>query len=463
MLYQRTISLYAIVILFSFFVGQDTHAALLYLSPSAKTVQVGQTFVMDVRLGTQGDDINASEARIIYPSDIVEVRSVDYGGSIYTLWVSPPRHEVGSNAVSFAGGVPGTGYKGNGGLIARVTFRAMNEGVGLVTFESGRSVIGDGRGLAAAGSFGSAKISVIKGEVKPKEVTKEGVIVQKEEPIPAIICPSHPDESSWYSSGHIVCSVEMKSTTEVAIVSTIEGIPPDTQFVPVDKNGLVQFDVEDGLYRVVVRYNGNNSASERIVRVDTSPPEPFTISLGRHKDVYSGDWFLAFEGVDKVSGVGFYDIKEGDKQWEIGVSPYRLNNQFEGMKYRVQISMYDQAGNVRVELFDVRIPITDIKAMMITLGMWIVIILVAVLVTIRVVRKIRRPLPVVLKKKDGGRQKNNKIPHNDEMQYNHEMPYNIEMPHDNEMPNDDGIEKTIDDEMPHNNESTQPDDKNKYV
>ena len=88
-----------------------TSAATMYLDPSAGTYGRGDTFVMSVRLNTNGECINTASAEIKYPTDTLRAVDFSRGGSILSLWVEEPKIDEAQGIVRFAGGIPG-GYCG---------------------------------------------------------------------------------------------------------------------------------------------------------------------------------------------------------------------------------------------------------------------------------------------------------------------------------------------------------------
>jgi hypothetical protein len=91
---------------------------------------------------------------------------------------------------------------------------------------------------------------------------------------------------------------------------------------------------------------------EEPVQSDTTPPEPFTISIASDPSIEDGDFFASFNAVDKDTGVLRYVAKE--RPWLFsflgreGVeaqSPYILKHQW--WPTEVVIQAFDQAGNVR--------------------------------------------------------------------------------------------------------------------
>jgi len=98
----------------------------LYLEPASGEYQPGDTFIIEIRLDSEQEYINAVECNLSFPSDILEVQDFSRGNSILTLWVENPAFSNQEGLVSFAGGVPG-GYEGTDGLLGRIVFRVASK------------------------------------------------------------------------------------------------------------------------------------------------------------------------------------------------------------------------------------------------------------------------------------------------------------------------------------------------
>lgn len=125
------------------------NAAILYLSPETGIYHQGDTFIVEVRLDTQGEYVNAIEADLNFPSDILEVQDLNQGNSILNLWVKNP--EFSNNNISFIGGTPG-GYNGPDGLIGKIIFKvksAETNNAQIVFENTSRVLINDGKGTKA--------------------------------------------------------------------------------------------------------------------------------------------------------------------------------------------------------------------------------------------------------------------------------------------------------------------------
>ncbi|MGB9743186.1 MAG: hypothetical protein ACPLW9_00490 [Minisyncoccales bacterium] len=85
---------------------------------------------------------------------------------------------------------------------------------------------------------------------------------------------------------------------------------------------------------------------ETILIRDTLPPEQFEIKLNRDKSILEGKYFIVFQAQDKQSGIDYYEVKEGEADWQRASSPYLLKNQRLGII--IKVKAVDKAGNERI-------------------------------------------------------------------------------------------------------------------
>jgi len=139
-------------------------AATLYLEPSTAFYQVGETFIQEVRINLEPNEvINVVEVNLQYPANLLEVKDISFGNSILTLIPEKPKISTVSceiygscGLISFGGGIIG-GYNGRipgdpglSNLIAKIVFRSLSEGVAKINFQDdSRVLLNDGYGTLA--------------------------------------------------------------------------------------------------------------------------------------------------------------------------------------------------------------------------------------------------------------------------------------------------------------------------
>ncbi len=123
-----------------------TEAAQLEIVFAQHETGIGRQFRADVYLDTEGEEINAVEAKILYSRDILTLDDAGDGNSIISLWTQKPK--IGDGEIYFSGIIPG-GYKGEKGLLLSLNFRSIKEGTAIISFSEQRAFLNDGKGTKA--------------------------------------------------------------------------------------------------------------------------------------------------------------------------------------------------------------------------------------------------------------------------------------------------------------------------
>jgi hypothetical protein len=99
-----------------FLIPSVASAAILYFEPAGGNFNLGDEFMVDVKLDIGDSCINALEAEIDMAGDAVRLMDFSAGSSFFALWITRPAQtemdEINrSGKLSFSGGIPG-GYCG---------------------------------------------------------------------------------------------------------------------------------------------------------------------------------------------------------------------------------------------------------------------------------------------------------------------------------------------------------------
>lgn len=163
-------TLFCLFLLFTFyfFLSDSADAARIFFEPAESTHSVDDLFSIDVRVDTQGENINAVDLGITFPP-LLEVRGISKNASIIQLWVQDP--SFNSNTIFLSGGLPG-GINTSNGLVAKINLRAKAVGDGGLGLNSSSSVLlNDGEGTKTLLSINSPVFHLIpkSKEGKPRE------------------------------------------------------------------------------------------------------------------------------------------------------------------------------------------------------------------------------------------------------------------------------------------------------
>jgi hypothetical protein len=312
--------------------AKPVNASLLSIQTDGLKVAQNFTFVVEVRLDSEKQIINAVQARITYDPQVLEFIQVSKSGSFLTLWAEEPKVDTTAGVITFTGGIPNGSYVISGRVISLV-FRATTLGTTTIGIDSGTTgvYLNDGLGTKAA-----LKVKAVNLEVIVPTSTLN------------ITSSTQPEENSWYTN-HTV-HLEWTATQGAQYAYLLSEDPaalPDTRFGAfVDEASYTE--VKDGIHYFILQEHLPNdtwgSPVRRRVLIDSTSPEAFTPTLT--SDVVPGKLVLVFQATDSTSGVVKYDVQEGDTVSSNATSPYTLRDQQQ--KSTLTIKAYDSAGNVRV-------------------------------------------------------------------------------------------------------------------
>jgi len=313
-------------------------ASSLYLSPSNQNIYEDNSFITEVRLDTEGEEINTVEVNLTYPLDLLEIIDINKGDSILTLWPKEPVAQDG--VVSFIGGIP-NGFQGKDGLIARLIFRGRKIGKGIIDFkESSRVLLNDGQGT-------EARLNLLPGNYE---------IIEKPEGLPVISSNTHPDQDKWHQESTLHLHWYLIEGTEYSYLlshdplTEPDGVSDQPEGELVWMGDMEYKGLEDGIYYFHLKQATRNNEQglewgPKITfraMIDTTQPEEFELQFVE----IEGKNYLVFATRDQTSGVGYYEVKEGKGSFKKAVSPYLLEDQ--DLRSAIKVKAVDRAKNERI-------------------------------------------------------------------------------------------------------------------
>lgn len=135
-------------------------AATLGMSPSVLSLHVGETATVRVYVSSTDVTVNAAEANVLYPSDILEVMGVSKSASIFSIWLDEPTYSNSTGIVSFSGGLPTPGYQGGMGNVVSIVFKAVHVGTATLQLSDASVRADDGLGSDILKGSSGAVITV---------------------------------------------------------------------------------------------------------------------------------------------------------------------------------------------------------------------------------------------------------------------------------------------------------------
>jgi hypothetical protein len=244
-----------------------------------------------------------------------------------------------------------------------IVFQAVAQGSAPVTFSSGSVLANDGKGTNILSSMSGATFTI----GPPAAAPAGHAAVARPVPPPAaaqtsgISVTSIPsiEDSGWYSINNIQFEWNIPIGADgvwYAFASSSDMAPSVTSVA--SKTTSASYDlssVNDGTWYFLISSETNGlwlPVVVRTLRLDRTPPEPFTIT---RTDSDPADTQLTFTWatVDALSGLSHYEIKIGDGDW---IDPENLQ---QGSSYVVpettpgkrslSVRAIDNAGNIQEE------------------------------------------------------------------------------------------------------------------
>ncbi|MBI4426677.1 MAG: hypothetical protein HY567_03805 [Candidatus Kerfeldbacteria bacterium] len=331
----------------------EARAATLFLSPSSKTVTVGDSLSLSLKVNAGASAINAAEATVSFPANLLQLTSVSQRGSIFTFWAVEPSGSNASGTVRFSGGLPNPGYSGLSGTIAVMNFSAKTTGTAKLTISGAQVLANDGKGTNVLTSAGSGSFEIKRaGESPPPPPAVPG------RPTPGLSSRSHPDSNAWYREATAVVSWTKPAGLEAVsfeLNQRADTVPDDT---PEANTGQVELKLAaEGVWYVHLkgRYSsGWSGVGHYRIQFDATAPEAFAIDVTRDRGATDPSPQLTFTAHDATSGIVRYTLSlDGAEAYEVG-SPLTLQLERAG-SHRVAITAIDQAGNTREATVDLAV------------------------------------------------------------------------------------------------------------
>lgn len=150
------------ITLFAFALGTTSASAAtsFSLTPASGTYGKDAIIKVNVYANTGGENINAVQANVSYPTDKLQFQSISTGGSALTIIAEK---NASGGVVRLAGGTPSPGFSGNK-LLASISFKVLADtGTAGLAFTSESAALRDSDNVNALTGKGTASFTLGKG------------------------------------------------------------------------------------------------------------------------------------------------------------------------------------------------------------------------------------------------------------------------------------------------------------
>lgn len=340
-----------IALLIGVFLCRPASAATLNILSSQSTVRVGDVFSLNVTVNTEGVGVNAAQATIQYPKELVDVVGIETAGSVFNFWLEGPLFSAESGRMSFTGGST-SGFNGQSLPIASIRLKAKKSGVLGFSFVSGAVTASDGSGTSVLTGMNGVSVTSAEttvAETKPEQIVRKPIPAATAPSAPKLSIPLYPVQTNWYNS-NTAFNAKWNLPLDISAVATVLDQAPRT--IPTKTEGLFDnklFQIpKDGTWYVHVRFKNNVGWGETIhyrVNVDTAPPALSDVRAPRGSETNDPSVLLEYKGSDALSGVNHYRIQvDGNGVQNVSGTSMILHPLPPG-KHSISIQAIDKAGN----------------------------------------------------------------------------------------------------------------------
>lgn len=367
-----------IFFIISFFLlfANSASAASLHLTASDTRLNVDQEFEILIKIDSEDSFINATQATIAFPPDMLEVVSVNRTTSIFSFWVEEPVVSNEEGTVTLIGGTA-KGVSGESLQVLSLKFKPKRTGNAEISLSNVVITASDGKGTNVLSSVEGAYVSIEASIIEPiptkvtpeepQEVAAPTVVLGEKPNAPKVNISLYPDQEKWYShAGDIIALWDLPSdVTDVAVsLDDKPGTsPPDLG------EGLLAGktfkNIGEGVWYVHIQFKNSSGWGKEThyrVAIDAASPLPFEITNGRFSNDPTPE--IHFKTEDAISGISnaviFVDGVEILRTTEDKV---KLPAQTPGV-HIVTVRIFDMAGNsveddYEFEILPIESPVID--------------------------------------------------------------------------------------------------------
>jgi hypothetical protein len=358
-----------------FFWGHRVSAASFNLLLANDVAAVGDKVGADIRIDSEGVGINAAQATLQFPKDILQVDSVSKDASLFSFWLQDPTIDNNAGSVSFIGGSI-SGFSGKSLQILHVVFIVKSVGSATVSFTDAAIAANDGNGtnvlssvnggiiqttaktttLTAAPAPGTPTIVPPVSQIipPPTQIVRTPAAASGLPAKPSIKVSLYPDSQSW---NNVSAPFTVKWDLPGDITDVATALTKSVVADPVKSEGLFDNKVfpalSDGVWYVHVRFKnkiGWGATAHYRLAVDTTPPPSFTVTVKEGSPTDNPSPSVSYKAGDQLSGVLTYLIKlDSDDTIETKQTFYVLSLLAPGI-HNLLIGARDAAGNVTEDL-----------------------------------------------------------------------------------------------------------------
>ncbi|MCL5733593.1 MAG: cohesin domain-containing protein [Patescibacteria group bacterium] len=315
--------LISVVFAFLVLLPNASRAATLYFAPDTVSSAIGGDFRVDVKIDSQGASVNAAQAVVQFPSNVLKLLDVDKSSSVFNFWLDGPTISNASGTLAFTAGTT-QGVSGGALEVISLHFQTLGSGTAQISISNGAITAADGSGTNVLSTVKNASVGIATNIVAPpaaqipQQVTRPASVATKLPVAPAVSVALYPDQTAWYSQiGDVIALWNLPSDVTQVSARLTQG--PESNIGAPEKvlvNGKDFGVLSEGIHYIRVQFKNNigwGPATYYKISLDTTAPLPFKIKINATSSQNPSPG-ISFKTSDSLSGVSGYLIFVDGKQ-----------------------------------------------------------------------------------------------------------------------------------------------------
>lgn len=188
---KNALIIFSSLLFFGIFLPQ-ANAAALYFSPSSANFPIDKTFKITLYVSSPEQALNAIQATINFPADILEATGYEKENSIINLWIQEPFISNKDGVIKLEGISLNPGFMGNQGKFITIIFKAKILGSASLVISPASVLANDGFGTEILSQISTARLAIVAPPVPPAPPTfpeEKPIIMPLSKPSPPPTAP----------------------------------------------------------------------------------------------------------------------------------------------------------------------------------------------------------------------------------------------------------------------------------
>ncbi len=259
--------IYSILVLGAMLLPGSALASSVYINTNHSEFFVGDTVLFNVRVDSEGKNINAVEGEVLldHAADSVSLTDITTSSSAFSLWPSKPLLSERKTRISFAGGSPG-GFVSRDAVVFNIVLKLQKAGKVALSPNNIGVYLNDGKGTEDKVRVQDLIVDVLPRESDSKAVDDWSNIVLNDKTLPEPFEIYAGQEGSVFDGKKFLSFSTTDGQSGISYYEVIEGDLPPAR----SSNTYVLQEQNKPVKVTIVAYDSAGNVRESVYNSPTS-------------------------------------------------------------------------------------------------------------------------------------------------------------------------------------------------